>query len=72
MGARECARAHTREAQKNAFVTSKPQRPDEQFENKLSHGPNLARYEIANNFNQYGFPRTLAIKQREKSFPCDL
>jgi hypothetical protein len=32
-------------------------RPDDQFENKLGHGPNLARYEIANNSERYGFPR---------------
>ncbi len=36
-------------------------RPDDQFENKLGRGPNLARHEIANNSGLYGFPRSTRV-----------
>jgi hypothetical protein len=32
-------------------------RPDDQCEKKRNHGPNLARHEMANNLDQYAFPR---------------
>ena len=30
-------------------------RPDDQFEKKRNHGPNLAQHEMANYFSRYGF-----------------
>jgi len=36
--------------------------PDDQFEKKRDHGPNLARREMANNSAPHGFPRITPLR----------